>query len=146
MDRNTPQLSEPADSNIQQVSSVEPPRPPIGSATDAPDEVHVRRFKEAVSYIIEVKQTFRDMPSVVDEFLNILMEHSARGGPIDDSVRRVVALFRGHPNLILGFLRIVYPPPGLEYSLSTGTESQIDSDSRSVTSFSNVDENVGSLN
>ena len=60
-------------------------------------------FTESIAYIREVKKTYAFVPEKYGKFMEILDNfHSKKFGGVG-SIRKVVKLFQGHPNLILGF-------------------------------------------
>ncbi|TRM67696.1 paired amphipathic helix [Schizophyllum amplum] len=71
-----------------------PPTPPLGTDLDVSD---------ALSYLDTVKACFRDRPEVYREFLDAMKDLKNQSIDIRQCVDRVVELFRGYPDLIVGF-------------------------------------------
>ena len=76
-------------------------------------ESHIRRlkFKEALSYLDQVKFKFgNNQPQVYNDFLDIMKEFKSQSIDTPGVIARVSCLFKGHPELIVGFNTFL--PPG----------------------------------
>ncbi|KAL1747700.1 paired amphipathic helix [Schizophyllum fasciatum] len=93
-----------------------PPSPPPGAEIDVAD---------ALSYLDAVKDRFRDRPEAYKQFLEVLKSYKAKIIDIRQCVERVVEMFRGNPDLIVGFN--VFLPRGaiLDPVSNTGTVVQL---------------------
>ncbi|CAI0379568.1 unnamed protein product [Linum tenue] len=74
--------------------------------------------KDALGYLDAVKQTFRDEPQTHEDFLEVLKDYRAMRIDTSSVIARVKQLFRGHPDLILGFNTFL--PEGYKISLAVG--------------------------
>lgn len=81
--------------------------------------------KDAVSYLDQVKQKFHDQPEVYNRFLDIMKDFKAQTYVISTNnssistpgvIDRVSAIFRGHPNLIMGFNTFLPAGYRIEYT------------------------------
>ena len=75
------------------------------SATGTLGSGHIGNDEEQTSwqYIQDVKTTFHSRPSVYQEFVRILSEVRNPDSDKVEIVKRIIMLFDGYPNLILGF-------------------------------------------
>ncbi|GLJ50457.1 hypothetical protein SUGI_1075150 [Cryptomeria japonica] len=62
---------------------------------------------DALAYFKAVKETFKDRKEKHDEFIEVLKDFKAERIDMTGLIARVKELFKGHPNLILGFNTIV---------------------------------------
>ena len=60
-------------------------------------------FTESMAYIREVKKTYAYVPEKYGKFMEILDKFHSKKLDEIRAIRKVVQLFQGHPNLILGF-------------------------------------------
>ena len=72
---------------------------------DAMSRLHLTEptQEDALLYLSKVQHTFSDHPDIYNEFRDILRKFKAGEIDTDDVINRVLDLFRGHDNLILGF-------------------------------------------
>ncbi|KAK9134750.1 hypothetical protein Syun_014080 [Stephania yunnanensis] len=85
------------------------PQPPSPNPCDIYREYLERKLvlDEAVAYLYNVKQAFRDMKEKYDEFVRSLREFQpGRIGPFE-TASRVVEILEGHTRLSLSFLRFL---------------------------------------
>uniref|UniRef100_A0A0N5AGI1 HDAC_interact domain-containing protein n=1 Tax=Syphacia muris TaxID=451379 RepID=A0A0N5AGI1_9BILA len=68
------------------------------------------RVEDALSYLEQVKQQFAQAPEVYGDFLDIMKEFKSQTIDTPGVICRVSRLFRGKPNLIIGFNTFL--PPG----------------------------------
>ncbi|XP_076454286.1 paired amphipathic helix protein Sin3a-like isoform X3 [Babylonia areolata] len=94
---------------------IEDPNPPVGLApppTGQQQQQHFPHLKleDVLSYLYQVKFRFGNQSSVYNDFLDIVKEF--RSPPIDRPgvFKRISNLFKGHPDLIVGFNTFL--PPG----------------------------------
>ncbi|KAJ8327725.1 hypothetical protein QVD99_003749 [Batrachochytrium dendrobatidis] len=66
--------------------------------------------RDALSYLDQVKIQFGDQPEVYNRFLDIMKDFKSQAIDTPGVIERVSSLFRGHPNLIMGFNTFL--PPG----------------------------------
>ena len=97
------------------------PRSPIHSAT-AGGDANGRAApggrlttNDALSYLREVKERFRDNRQVYESFLAIMKDFKSSKVDTYGVIERVKTLFKGHQHLILGFNTFL--PKGYEISL-----------------------------
>ncbi|XP_034392021.1 paired amphipathic helix protein Sin3a-like [Cyclopterus lumpus] len=82
-----------------------------------PDEASARgqqlkrlKVEDALSYLDQVKLQFGNQPQVYNDFLDIMKEFKSQSIDTLGVISRVSQLFRGHPDLIMGFNTFL--PPG----------------------------------
>uniref|UniRef100_A0A915BD67 Paired amphipathic helix protein Sin3b n=1 Tax=Parascaris univalens TaxID=6257 RepID=A0A915BD67_PARUN len=73
------------------------------------------RVEDALSYLDQVKMQFSQAPEVYSDFLDIMKDFKSQTIDTPGVIRRVSRLFRGRPNLIVGFNTFL--PPGFEVRL-----------------------------
>ncbi|KAH6578977.1 hypothetical protein BASA61_010573 [Batrachochytrium salamandrivorans] len=66
--------------------------------------------RDALSYLDQVKVQFSEQPEVYNRFLDIMKDFKSQAIDTPGVIERVSGLFRGHPNLIMGFNTFL--PPG----------------------------------
>jgi paired amphipathic helix protein Sin3a len=74
------------------------------------------RVEDALMYLDEVKQQFKDRPTIYNEFLTIMKNFKSMELDTPGVIKRVSKLFRGYNNLILGFNTFL--PEGFKISLA----------------------------
>ncbi|KAJ3048832.1 Transcriptional regulatory protein sin3 [Rhizophlyctis rosea] len=87
------------------------------AAASAVSQYRPLNVKDALSYLDQVKIQFSDQPEVYNRFLDIMKDFKSQSIAITSNqidtpgvIDRVSSLFRGHPNLIMGFNTFL--PPG----------------------------------
>jgi hypothetical protein len=77
-----------------------------------PNSASFQRLKveDALSYLDQVKYKFGNQPQVYNDFLDIMKEFKSQSIDTPGVIARVSSLFRGHPELIVGFNTFL--PPG----------------------------------
>ncbi|GLJ50456.1 hypothetical protein SUGI_1075070 [Cryptomeria japonica] len=70
---------------------------------------------DALAYFKAVKETFKDRKEKHDEFIEVLKDFKAERIDLTGLIARVKELFKGYPNLILGFNTIVPKRLGIEF-------------------------------
>ncbi|EME28827.1 paired amphipathic helix protein Sin3a [Galdieria sulphuraria] len=80
------------------------------SSQSAPSSNRKLKVEDALAYLEQVKTQFNDQPHVYNKFLDIMKDFKSQAIDTNGVMARVSELFRGHPNLILGFNAFL--PPG----------------------------------
>lgn len=125
-------------SNNEHGPDAQPPPRQVESSTQGPNGYRHLKVEDALAYLEQVKQSFQDMPSIYNRFLDIMKEFKAQTIDTSEVIRRVSALFHGHRELILGFNTFL--PPGYKI------EHREDPESGCITGFSNPGGNFCTLN
>ena len=83
-----------------------------GSGNSSSGSAQFQRLKveDALSYLDQVKYKFGNQPQVYNDFLDIMKEFKSQSIDTPGVIARVSQLFRGHPELIVGFNTFL--PPG----------------------------------
>lgn len=68
------------------------------------------KVEDALSYLDQVKLQFGNQPQVYNDFLDIMKEFKSQSIDTPGVISRVSSLFKGHPELIVGFNTFL--PPG----------------------------------
>ncbi|XP_051141397.1 paired amphipathic helix protein Sin3-like 2 isoform X2 [Andrographis paniculata] len=76
---------------------------------------------DALSYLKQVKDMFQDQREKYDRFLDVMKDFKAQRIDTAGVIARVKELFKGHPNLILGFNTFL--PKGYEITLTEEEEA-----------------------
>ncbi|KAK4477405.1 hypothetical protein RD792_016626, partial [Penstemon davidsonii] len=76
---------------------------------------------DALTYLKEVKDMFQDQREKYDRFLDVMKDFKAQRIDTTGVIARVKDLFKGHPNLILGFNTFL--PKGYEITLTDEDEA-----------------------
>ncbi|KAL8528277.1 hypothetical protein ACS0TY_005906 [Phlomoides rotata] len=76
---------------------------------------------DALSYLKDVKDMFQDQKEKYDRFLDVMKDFKAQRIDTGGVIGRVKELFKGHPNLILGFNTFL--PKGYEITLTEEEEA-----------------------
>lgn len=74
------------------------------------------KVEDALSYLDEVKFKFGNQPQVYNDFLDIMKEFKSQSIDTPGVIQRVSTLFKGHPQLIVGFNTFL--PPGYKIEVS----------------------------
>ncbi|XP_056595633.1 LOW QUALITY PROTEIN: SIN3 transcription regulator family member Aa [Triplophysa dalaica] len=92
--------------------------PPAPSAS-AQGQQQFQRLKveDALSYLDQVKLQFGNYPQVYNDFLDIMKEFKSQSIDTPGVISRVSQLFKGHPDLIMGFNTFL--PPGYKIEVQT---------------------------
>ena len=82
------------------------------TAAAAAGNANFQRLKveDALSYLDQVKFKFGNQPQVYNDFLDIMKEFKSQSIDTPGVIARVSCLFKGHPELIVGFNTFL--PPG----------------------------------
>ncbi|CAG7726194.1 unnamed protein product [Allacma fusca] len=79
------------------------------------------KVEDALNYLDQVKYKFGNQPQVYNDFLDIMKEFKSQSIDTPGVIQRVSQLFRGHPELIVGFNTFL--PPG--YKIEVQTNNQV---------------------
>uniref|UniRef100_A0A8C9VDV6 Paired amphipathic helix protein Sin3a n=1 Tax=Scleropages formosus TaxID=113540 RepID=A0A8C9VDV6_SCLFO len=91
------------------------PHPPAPSApTQGQQQFQRLKVEDALSYLDQVKLQFGSQPQVYNDFLDIMKEFNVHSTQV---ISRVSQLFKGHPDLIMGFNTFL--PPGYKIEVQT---------------------------
>mmetsp|Transcript_12839 Transcript_12839/g.23137 ORF Transcript_12839/g.23137 Transcript_12839/m.23137 type:complete len:93 (+) Transcript_12839:57-335(+) len=66
-------------------------------------------IEDVLSYLDQVKLQFGNQPQVYNDFLDIMKEFKSQTIDTPGVINRVSNLFKGHPNLIVGFNTFMPP-------------------------------------
>uniref|UniRef100_A0AAR2M0S8 Histone deacetylase interacting domain-containing protein n=1 Tax=Pygocentrus nattereri TaxID=42514 RepID=A0AAR2M0S8_PYGNA len=75
------------------------------------------KVEDALSYLDQVKLQFGSQPQVYNDFLDIMKEFKSQSIDTPGVINRVSQLFKGHPDLIMGFNTFL--PPGYKIEVQT---------------------------
>uniref|UniRef100_A0A3P8VX01 Paired amphipathic helix protein Sin3a n=1 Tax=Cynoglossus semilaevis TaxID=244447 RepID=A0A3P8VX01_CYNSE len=89
-------------------SHVHPPTPI--SSSQGQQQFQRLKVEDALSYLDQVKLQFGNQPQVYNDFLDIMKEFKSQSIDTPGVINRVSQLFKGHPDLIMGFNTFL--PPG----------------------------------
>uniref|UniRef100_A0A8C7Z7D2 Paired amphipathic helix protein Sin3a n=1 Tax=Oryzias sinensis TaxID=183150 RepID=A0A8C7Z7D2_9TELE len=73
------------------------------------------QVEDALSYLDQVKLQFGNQPQVYNDFLDIMKEFKSQSIDTPGVINRVSQLFKGHPDLIMGFNTFL--PPGYKIEI-----------------------------
>ncbi|XP_037103877.1 paired amphipathic helix protein Sin3a-like [Syngnathus acus] len=92
---------------------------PTAPMTSAQGQQQFQRLKveDALSYLDQVKLQFGNQPQVYNDFLDIMKEFKSQSIDTPGVISRVSQLFKGHPDLIMGFNTFL--PPGYKIEVQT---------------------------
>eukprot|EP01091_Cochliopodium_minus_P011255 TRINITY_DN3141_c0_g1_i1.p1 TRINITY_DN3141_c0_g1~~TRINITY_DN3141_c0_g1_i1.p1 ORF type:complete len:1500 (-),score=471.01 TRINITY_DN3141_c0_g1_i1:9-4409(-) len=88
----------------------QPPNPEGGEAP-----YHQEKFENALDFLDKVKLVFSKQLEVYNQFLDIMKDFKTKNIDTPGVIKRVKELFKGHPNLILGFNNFL--PQGFKITL-----------------------------
>ncbi|XP_023245695.1 paired amphipathic helix protein Sin3a isoform X2 [Copidosoma floridanum] len=78
------------------------------------------KVEDALSYLDQVKYKFNDQPQVYNDFLDIMKEFKSQSIDTPGVISRVSHLFKGHPELIVGFNTFL--PPGYKIEVQANEQ------------------------
>ncbi|KAG8193144.1 hypothetical protein JTE90_006975 [Oedothorax gibbosus] len=81
------------------------------------------KVEDALSYLDQVKYKFGSQPQVYNDFLDIMKEFKSQSIDTPGVIQRVSNLFRGHPELIVGFNTFL--PPGYRIEVQPNEQVQV---------------------
>lgn len=87
-----------------------------------PGQAQFQRLKveDALSYLDKVKYRFEKQPQVYNDFLDIMKEFKSQTIDTPGVIQRVSNLFKGHPELIVGFNTFL--PPGYKIEVQANDQ------------------------
>ncbi|XP_028417065.1 paired amphipathic helix protein Sin3a-like [Dendronephthya gigantea] len=90
-----------------------------------PGQQQFQRLKveDALSYLDQVKMQFGNQPQVYNDFLDIMKEFKSQSIDTPGVISRVSNLFKGHPELIVGFNTFL--PPGYKIEVHPNDANSI---------------------
>ncbi|XP_023268148.1 paired amphipathic helix protein Sin3a-like isoform X2 [Seriola lalandi dorsalis] len=94
---------------------VHPPTPI--TSTQGQQQFQRLKVEDALSYLDQVKLQFGNQPQVYNDFLDIMKEFKSQSIDTPGVINRVSQLFKGHPDLIMGFNTFL--PPGYKIEVQT---------------------------
>merc|ERR1711892_1102861 len=80
------------------------------------------KVEDALSYLDQVKFKFGNQPQVYNDFLDIMKEFKSQSIDTPGVISRVSMLFKGYPELIVGFNTFL--PPGYKIEVQTNETAQ----------------------
>ncbi|XP_046399694.1 paired amphipathic helix protein Sin3a [Ischnura elegans] len=78
------------------------------------------KVEDALSYLDQVKYRFGNQPQVYNDFLDIMKEFKSQSIDTPGVIARVSNLFKGHPELIVGFNTFL--PPGYKIEVQANDQ------------------------
>ncbi|XP_062846055.1 paired amphipathic helix protein Sin3a [Trichomycterus rosablanca] len=90
---------------------------PTVPAPTAGQQFQRLKVEDALSYLDQVKLQFGNQPQVYNDFLDIMKEFKSQSIDTPGVINRVSQLFKGHPDLIMGFNTFL--PPGYKIEVQT---------------------------
>ncbi|XP_045457494.1 uncharacterized protein LOC123667697 [Melitaea cinxia] len=90
-------------------------------AAQPPGQFQRLKVEDALSYLDQVKYKFNTQPQVYNDFLDIMKEFKSQTIDTPGVITRVSNLFKGHPELIVGFNTFL--PPG--YKIEVQSNGQV---------------------
>ncbi|KAM9493615.1 paired amphipathic helix protein Sin3a isoform 3-T3 [Clarias gariepinus] len=91
--------------------------PPPSAPTPGQQQFQRLKVEDALSYLDQVKLQFGNQPQVYNDFLDIMKEFKSQSIDTPGVINRVSQLFKGHPDLIMGFNTFL--PPGYKIEVQT---------------------------
>ncbi|XP_023585637.1 paired amphipathic helix protein Sin3a [Trichechus manatus latirostris] len=92
------------------------PAPPV-APVQGQQQFQRLKVEDALSYLDQVKLQFGSQPQVYNDFLDIMKEFKSQSIDTPGVISRVSQLFKGHPDLIMGFNTFL--PPGYKIEVQT---------------------------
>ncbi|PZC71752.1 hypothetical protein B5X24_HaOG212556 [Helicoverpa armigera] len=102
-----------------------------GAQQQAAGQFQRLKVEDALSYLDQVKYKFNTQPQVYNDFLDIMKEFKSQTIDTPGVITRVSNLFKGHPELIVGFNTFL--PPG--YKIEVQSNGQVSVSMPSPTGF-----------
>nr|XP_046250150.1 paired amphipathic helix protein Sin3a-like [Scatophagus argus] len=79
------------------------------TSTQGQQQFQRLKVEDALSYLDQVKRKFGNQPQVYNDFLDIMKEFKSQSIDTPGVINRVSQLFKGHPDLIMGFNTFLPP-------------------------------------
>ncbi|XP_020279862.1 paired amphipathic helix protein Sin3b isoform X2 [Pseudomyrmex gracilis] len=105
--------------NVTPLAST-PPGGPTLSGGSGSQQFQRLKVEDALSYLDQVKYKFSDQPQVYNDFLDIMKEFKSQSIDTPGVITRVSHLFKGHPELIVGFNTFL--PPGYKIEVQANEQ------------------------
>ncbi|KAJ8707258.1 hypothetical protein PYW08_011392 [Mythimna loreyi] len=105
--------------------------PGVAAQQQAAGQFQRLKVEDALSYLDQVKYKFNTQPQVYNDFLDIMKEFKSQTIDTPGVITRVSNLFKGHPELIVGFNTFL--PPG--YKIEVQSNGQVSVSMPSPTGF-----------
>merc|ERR1719440_764080 len=93
-----------------------PPMAPGAPPAAQPQPYRQLKVEDALAYLDQVKMKFEKQPQIYNKFLDIMKEFKAQSIDTPGVIDRVLQLFHGHRELILGFNTFLPPGYKIEFS------------------------------
>jgi histone deacetylase complex regulatory component SIN3 len=110
--------------NASNVSGQNFPRLKVEDALSYLDQVMLKEAPDATAiadnFLIQVKYKFGNQPQVYNDFLDIMKEFKSQSIDTPGVIQRVSNLFKGHPELIVGFNTFL--PPGYKIEVQANDQ------------------------
>ena len=100
------------------------------------------KVEDALSYLDQVKLQFSGHPQVYNDFLDIMKEFKSQAIDTPGVIKRVSCLFRGHPDLIVGFNTFL--PPGYKIAVEANETISVEQPGQQAMSLSMFTTNLPS--
>ncbi|XP_076647106.1 SIN3 transcription regulator family member A isoform X3 [Halictus rubicundus] len=104
--------------NVMPLAST-PPGSSLGGGSGS-QQFQRLKVEDALSYLDQVKYKFNDQPQVYNDFLDIMKEFKSQSIDTPGVITRVSHLFKGHPELIVGFNTFL--PPGYKIEVQANEQ------------------------
>ncbi|XP_012225740.1 paired amphipathic helix protein Sin3a isoform X3 [Linepithema humile] len=105
--------------NVTPMASTPPGGPNLGGGSGS-QQFQRLKVEDALSYLDQVKYKFSDQPQVYNDFLDIMKEFKSQSIDTPGVITRVSHLFKGHPELIVGFNTFL--PPGYKIEVQANEQ------------------------
>jgi hypothetical protein len=89
----------------------------VGNGPQGNAQFQRLKVEDALSYLDQVKYKFGNQPQVYNDFLDIMKEFKTQSIDTPGVIARVSCLFKGHPELIVGFNTFL--PPGYKIEVTS---------------------------
>ncbi|KAG4067430.1 hypothetical protein HA402_009667 [Bradysia odoriphaga] len=93
---------------------------PGGQSAAGQEKFQRLKVEDALSYLDQVKYKFGNQPQVYNDFLDIMKEFKSQSIDTPGVIQRVSNLFKGHPELIVGFNTFL--PPGYKIEVQANDQ------------------------
>ena len=97
--------------------------PTTSSSQQQQQQFQRLKVEDALSYLDQVKFKFNDQPQVYNDFLDIMKEFKSQSIDTPGVIQRVSTLFKGHPELIVGFNTFL--PPGYKIEIHSNDQVNV---------------------
>ncbi|XP_055307876.1 paired amphipathic helix protein Sin3a-like, partial [Sitodiplosis mosellana] len=111
---------------VQQQQVTPPPNVQTNMVSTVPQQTSGQekfqrlKVEDALSYLDQVKYKFGNQPQVYNDFLDIMKEFKSQSIDTPGVIQRVSNLFKGHPELIVGFNTFL--PPGYKIEVQANDQ------------------------